>query len=289
MHRPARFLLLTLTLVAASNAGSATISVSASNASRCGVNYGTGFGSYQTYTVCRGAGLFGYGVMYNDTVSTINNSGTAATLEIDSGVLSDTNARPARITLDQELRWNITLNVTADPGEAWWIRMDQSAAGLFALLEEVAGDGNGSLQARFDINQDLNVALGGINYNVDLDPTYLGGTGTKTAGFSGARSDTFSGVGPVVLTGHMRTSLTAYSACLTINPTCSNGPEAAILFGIDDVGGALSVTADDYSTWGRSAIGDGYNLAFTVVPVPAAGWLFVSALGVLGYMGRRSV
>jgi len=267
--------------------GAATMSVSIGNVSTCQPNYGTGWGSAGPIAGCQGPGLFGSGYMYNDTTGSVVNTGSASSVAIDAGVLSDTNARPSRITVRQNFRWNMTLEITAAPGEEWMVRMDQSILGLLALLNEVPGDGNGSAQVKYDNNAGMNVWLGGNSYNLSFSPTYTGGTTTKSAELSGSRTDAISGTGSATLTGFARTVIDAYSACLTTDPICSNGPEAAILLGLDDIGGSLPVTADNYSTWGRSVSGDGYNLSFTFVPLPPAVWLFGSAVAALGWCRRK--
>lgn len=72
------------------------------------------------------------------------------------------------------------------------------------------------------------------------------------------------------------------------------GPIDALSFDlsgfVDGVGGTIVITAaGDQPFGGRSsAVAATFNLDVTLIPLPAAAWLFGSALGLLGWMKRRA-
>lgn len=264
----------------ASPAQAASLSVSAINRSKCQTKTGgnSAFGSLVDYTLCRGDAGFGNGVLYNDAVATPGGSGTVATLEIDAGLLSDAAGSGKRIHLRQQLEFDITLDIQVDPGQEWTLHVDQTVSGLLAIIQEgTTSSLVGVLGGAIDFSLD------GTPYDVTVTPSSQGGSSTIGTAFSGSRSDLLSGTGPALLLGQVgQTLLETLSQCIVCG-SGGSGDETALLFGLDDIGGALPVTADDYATWSRAVGPDGYTATFELfVPEPASFALVLLGLAAFG-------
>ena len=116
-----------------------------------------------------------------------------------------------------------------------------------------------------------NASITGVTAALNLGPSLSFGTLTaRSSGATGSTpfsasqaGDVIQGVGDTVLTGSLEITLDAYSECGGL--FCLGfADEGAVLFGIDDVSQSLFVTADEYSTWGRSVGPDGYQASFSV-------------------------
>ncbi len=268
-----------LLLGAAGNATSGVLEVTATNASTCQTQFnGNPAGSISGYTTCRGATapVIVPGHIYNDTTATITDGSAVATIEIDAGVLSDAGSwSGGQIQLYQYLEWNITVDVQVGAGVEWTLVMDQSAAGLYSIVDETqyaggsANNGAGRLVNGVLVGGDeIQVSLDGSSYDVDLDvnATPLS-TSTTGLAFAGSRSDSITGVGPALLTGTVQTTFQADSRCRGQPGPCGSGDEAAVLFGLDDFAASLSANPDDfvadnYSIWARPVAPDGYTVTF---------------------------
>lgn len=264
---------------ASAGAMASALEVTATNATTCQTKFNnTSPGSISGFQSCRGATSAAIvpGHIYNDTTAMISDGDTTAIIEIDSGVLADAGSwSGGQIQLYQYLKWNFTVDVQVDAGVEWAITMDQSAAGLYSIVDETQfGGGSANNGAGILINgvflpgEEILVSLDGSSYDVDLD---LNSTplSTSTTGleFAGSRSDSISGTGPTLLTGTIQTTFQADSRCRGQPAPCGSGDEAAVLFGLDDFAAPLSANpadfvADNYSTWARSVDQDGYTVTF---------------------------
>ena len=196
--------------------------------------------------------------VFGVTSATSGNGTSAAQLDVDAGLVVDANPASSEYQAGR-IVYALTVSITGTGGGAWDLTVDQQMQGLLTTVDDGAGNANASIT--------------GVTAALNLGPSLSFGTltsrssgATGSAPFSASQvGDVIQGVGDTVLTGSLEITMDAYSECGGL--FCLGfADEGAVLFGIDDVSQSIFVTADEYSTWGRSVGPDGYQASFSVIP-----------------------
>jgi hypothetical protein len=190
----------------------------------------------------------------------------------------------------------------------------QAAPATLTSVNTFSANGSASMAltastATWDLNTGTGVATQtGGNFsaaaNVGKTPlmthTMTGGvlsSGTATAASWGCTEGAFGGIVGAHICGNFTLGTNG-----TVDSTVGNSGTAVtvVIGGDDSASGAPQSLANSYSGMALTNLGggnwrlsnstgtSGYEFNFNVVPVPAAVWLFGSALGLMGVMRRRS-
>ncbi len=205
-------------------------------------------------------------------------SSTSIDFNIDAGVAADSAVDFGDEYEQGKIRYTVSVDVTALIVEDWTVDLAQDVLGLFGF----AGDGTLTAVGTQDFGNagisTISVAVDANDYSFTASPV-SGSSNTSNNGkqsvgpFSGSRSDSTvaSGSGNGSFTVTVAFDIDAFSNTGCSGFICSSasgGEDAAVLMGWDNVddccGGTVDgISADDYSTWGRSVGPDGYNSTLT--------------------------
>ena len=213
-----------------------------------------------------------------DSSSAGYGASTTISFDIDAGVAADSATDFGDEFQRGKIRYTLDVDVTAMPGENWSVDLDQDVLGLFGFH----GDGTATaVGTQVDGNagiSTLDVDVDATDYSFSASPSTdaqnPSNNGSASTQFSGTRSDlnVASGTGSGSFAVTISFDLDAFSNTGCTGFICSSasgGEDAAVLLGWDNVddsgGGTLEgITADNYSTWGRSVGPDGYNSVLTL-------------------------
>ncbi len=136
----------------------------------------------------------------------------------------------------------------------------------------------------------VTIGPGGTDYEFIGDVTAAGGAGSWTVDFTATTDplDAFASatIGPIVagtFTGLVMSWVSLFDADVLATILVSDpGVTLATTFiSPDDLGQTLVLS------WTDSLAGAAFDVEVSAVPIPAAGFLLLGALGGLGFMGRR--
>ncbi len=206
-------------------------------------------------------------------------SSTSISFTIDAGVAADSAVDGQDEYEWGKIRYSLVFAVTATVVENWSVNVGQFVQGLYGF----AGDGAATAVGTQDFGNaaisiiDVDVGATDLSFGVSLTGALsnVSNNGTQSAGpFAGSRTQNgiVSGTGNGTFSVTIAFDIGAFSNAGCSGFGCSSasgGEDAAVLLGYDNVddccGGTVDrISADNYSTWGRAVLPDGYNSVWTL-------------------------
>ncbi len=219
----------------------------------------------------------------DSAASVVSSDATSFTTRYAMVVGADVGNRPTA-TENMTSSYQISFDVTADAGAAWYVILDASRMGALSIVSDGAqGSAIASLGGLTATSSGAGTLTGSLDMAA-LTPITSGAT--TDSPFSQFSSAVLSGTG----TGAAQTITLGFDWTASAQSTRSgnNGDEAAVRMGLTSA--ATGFTADDYPGLGsRSMAGDGQFVSAMLVPEPVSAVLLASGLIGLAMFRRSDV